>query len=61
MPRKAKQDTKVAVTSQGASERFVWRRKHLLGLQELTRQELIHILAKAGKNHAVLNAEEPAK
>jgi len=47
MPRKAKQDTKVAVTSQGASERFVWRRKHLLGLQELTRQELIHILDTA--------------
>ena len=40
-------DNKVAVTSHDTSERFVWRRKHLLGLQDLTRQELIHILDTA--------------
>ena len=47
MAGKAKQNTETAVTSHDAAQRFVWRRKHLLGLQDLTRQELTHILDTA--------------
>jgi len=47
MPRETKQDTDVTVTSHDTTDRFVWKRKHLLGLQDLTRRELIHILDTA--------------
>lgn len=31
----------------GHADRFIWRRKHLLGLRDLSREELVHILDTA--------------
>jgi aspartate carbamoyltransferase catalytic subunit len=31
----------------GCANKFIWKRKHLLGLEELSREEIVHILDTA--------------
>ena len=45
MTTKTKQEKKMK--SAEKKDRFVWTRKHLLGLEDLSKQELVHILDTA--------------
>ena len=45
MTTKAKQGQKMKLAE--TKDRFVWTRKHLLGLEDLSKQELVHILDTA--------------
>jgi aspartate carbamoyltransferase catalytic subunit len=47
MPSKEESKTAKSTTSHNSTSRFVWRHKHLLGLEDLSREELIHILDTA--------------
>jgi aspartate carbamoyltransferase catalytic subunit len=47
MARKTADSNSDQQTESQSSSRFVWQRKHLLGLRELSREELIHIFDTA--------------
>ena len=47
MPNKGETKTAQKATRHSGAGRFVWQRKHLLGLEDLTREELVHILDTA--------------
>ena len=47
MTEKTIEEIKSSTKKQKADVKFAWRRRHLLGLQELSRQELVHILDTA--------------